>query len=47
MVILGEREKTTGTVSVRQHGKGDRGAIPTEQFVKKIVEEIETKVLTT
>jgi len=47
MVILGEREKTSGTVSVRQHGKGDRGAIPTEQFVKKIVEEIETKVLTT
>ncbi|MGB9772625.1 MAG: threonine--tRNA ligase [Bacteroidota bacterium] len=47
MLILGEKEKNTGTVSVRQHGKGDRGVIPTEQFVKKIVEEIETKVLTT
>ena len=43
MLVLGEREKQAGTVSVRQHTKGDLGAVPREEFLARVVEEIRTR----
>lgn len=42
MLIVGEKEMETNTVSVRQRGEGDLGAMPIEDFIKivnKLVEE--------
>ncbi|MBM4161851.1 MAG: threonine--tRNA ligase, partial [Ignavibacteria bacterium] len=46
MLILGEKEKTNGTVSVRQHKKGDLGAVTRESFLSKTLETIQRKSLT-
>ncbi len=44
MVVVGEREAKSGTVSVRTRGKGKKTEeMKTEAFVKKILEEIEKK----
>ncbi len=40
MLILGEREATAGTVSVRRRKKGDLGAIPWAQFKDMVHQEI-------
>jgi threonyl-tRNA synthetase len=42
MLIVGEKETADGTVSVRKHGEGDKGAVKLEEFaaeVNKIVTE--------
>jgi threonyl-tRNA synthetase len=44
MLIVGEKEKEAGTVSVRQHKIGDKGSIPLEQFVSEILEVINNRV---
>lgn len=48
MLIIGEKEATSGTVSVREHGRGDLGTMSLEQFVlflqRKIFEEKDQKV---
>lgn len=46
MLVLGEKEKNSGNVSVRQHKKGDLGSMSFEQFVHTIKQEIETKSVT-
>ncbi len=46
MLVVGEKELSNGTVSVRQHKKGDLGTMPTEEFVKKIKNEITEKLIT-
>ena len=44
MLILGEKESEDGTiVSVRSRDKGDLGSIPTETFIKDLLDEIATK----
>jgi len=43
MVIVGEKEKSMGNISVRAHTKGDLGAFETEQFISSIKKEIENK----
>lgn len=40
MVILGEKEVASNTVSVRKHGQGDLGAMNTEEFARKIKAEV-------
>ncbi|MDI6765366.1 MAG: threonine--tRNA ligase [Bacteroidota bacterium] len=45
MLIVGEKEKTTDNVSVRQHKKGDLGVESLDEFVKRIVKEIKEKSL--
>ncbi len=40
MIIVGEKEEKEGTVSVRKHGEGDIGKSTTEEFAKKINDEI-------
>jgi len=44
MLIVGEKEQASGTVSVRKHKAGDKGSIPIEQFISEICEEINNRV---
>jgi threonyl-tRNA synthetase len=46
MLVVGEKEKTNMTVSVRQHKKGDQGTMTAEAFIAKILDAIKTKTLT-
>jgi threonyl-tRNA synthetase len=41
MVIVGEKEEETGTVSVRKHGEGDLGTFTIEEFIAFIKKEEE------
>ncbi len=41
MLIVGDKEKTNGTVSVREHKKGDTGSISLDEFVKKLENEFD------
>ncbi len=43
MLVVGEREKNDGTVSVRTRAGEDKGAIKVEEFVAQALEEIKTK----
>ncbi|MFY0630775.1 MAG: threonine--tRNA ligase [Flavobacteriaceae bacterium] len=45
MVIVGEKEESEGTVSVRKHGEGDLGTFTIEEFVSLIKEEINKTVV--
>lgn len=38
MLIVGSREVEAQTVSVREHGRGDRGSVPLAEFVPEIVD---------
>ena len=40
LLILGEKEESEGTVSVRRQGQGDQGSMKFEDFAKKINEEV-------
>lgn len=40
MLIVGEKEETDGTISVRKHGQGDLGTFTIEEFVKMIQADI-------
>ena len=44
MLIVGENEKESGTVSVRKHGEGDQGSMTTEAFAKMLQDEINDKL---
>lgn len=44
MLIVGEKEKSSGTISVRQHKKGDLGSVSLSEFLNKIKEEIINKI---
>lgn len=41
MLIVGEKEAGSDSVSVRKHGEGDQGSIPVLEFIQKINQEIE------
>ncbi|MFT7377966.1 MAG: threonyl-tRNA synthetase [Sphingobacteriales bacterium] len=41
MVIVGEKESSEGTVSIRKHGEGDKGSYTIEEFIKLLKNEIE------
>ena len=43
MLIVGEKEKEAGTVSVRRHKEGDQGALALSEFIDKIVVQISKK----
>lgn len=44
MLIVGEKEKESGTVSVRQHKVGDKGSVDLEEFKTQIINEIRNRV---
>ncbi len=43
MVIIGEKEQATGTVSVRKHTRGDLGAFQISDFYEMLRKEIESR----
>ncbi|MBQ7896098.1 MAG: threonine--tRNA ligase, partial [Oscillospiraceae bacterium] len=43
MLVVGDKEAENGTVSVRTRGGVDLGAMPVDEFIAKIQEEIATK----
>ncbi len=43
MLVVGEKEKEAGTVSVRQHKLGDKGSIQLDEFIKEITSSIANK----
>lgn len=45
MLIVGEKEAADGTVSVRKHGEGDKGAMPVGDFAAEIKQAVETQML--
>ncbi len=45
MLVIGEKEKVSGSVSVRRHTKGDLGSIPLNEFISTITTEIAAKNL--
>ncbi len=45
MIIVGEKEENAGTVSVRQHSKGDQGQQPLDEFKDLINKEIQNKTI--
>lgn len=45
MLVVGEKERQSGTVSVRRHKKGDKGAIGKELFLQYLKKEIAEKWL--
>ena len=47
MLVLGKKEETGKTVSVRRHKQGDLGAMSTQDFLKRVVDEIDNKIVNT
>jgi len=43
MLVVGGRDQEAGTVSVRDRSEGDLGAMPLDEFVKQVTEEIATR----
>lgn len=43
ILVVGDKEEKTGTVAVRQRGKGDLGAKSFEEFKDRIIQEIANK----
>ncbi len=43
MLIVGEKEAESAAVSVRDRAEGDLGAMATEAFAAKVLEEIKNK----
>ncbi len=40
MLVVGERERGEGTVSVREHRGGDAGAVPVKEFAERLQREL-------
>lgn len=43
MLVLGERDRTNGTVSVRTRAGEDKGAMPIDEFIALALDEIKTR----
>ncbi|MBI2620538.1 MAG: threonine--tRNA ligase [Ignavibacteriales bacterium] len=46
MLVVGEKESSSNTLSVRIHKQGDRGAVDRKEFLRNLLKTIETKSLT-
>ena len=46
MLVVGEKEKSAGSVSVRQHKKGDLGTLALGKFIEQIQYEVQQKSIT-
>ncbi|MCK5768201.1 MAG: threonine--tRNA ligase [Candidatus Atribacteria bacterium] len=44
MLILGEKEETNGTISVRKHKHGDQGEISTDEFISNLKDSVKNKI---
>jgi threonyl-tRNA synthetase len=45
MIIIGAKEKDSGAISVRVHGKGDKGSFGLDEFIGLMKEEIKEKLV--
>ncbi|MGN0468372.1 MAG: threonine--tRNA ligase [Acutalibacteraceae bacterium] len=45
ILVVGDKEAETGTVSVRKRGFGDQGSMSIDDFIKQIQEDVDTKVI--
>ncbi len=45
MLVLGEKESQTGTVTVRKRTGGDQASIPVEEFLALVDGQIKTRAL--
>ena len=45
LLVVGGRDEEAKTVSVRQRGIGDRGAIPVDEFIDELVAEVRERRL--
>ncbi len=43
MLIVGDREQADGVVALREHRRGDAGAVPIEAFLERVQHEVETR----
>jgi threonyl-tRNA synthetase len=43
LLVVGDREQETGAVAVREHGGGDRGAMPTDELIRAVRERVEAR----
>ena len=43
MLIVGDQEQEDGTVAVRHHGEGDRGAVPSADFAADALREVRSR----
>jgi threonyl-tRNA synthetase len=43
MLIVGDRERDARTVGLREHGKGDAGAVDLDDFVARVRTETENR----
>ena len=43
MLVVGDKEVESGEISVRKRGEGDLGSMGVDEFLTKVLEEIETK----
>jgi threonyl-tRNA synthetase len=41
MLIVGEKEESSGSVSVRKHGQGDLGSVTIDEFISMVKNEVE------
>jgi threonyl-tRNA synthetase len=46
MLVVGEKERASNTVSVRRHKEGDQGAVAQGEFIRMLREKLTTKSLT-
>jgi threonyl-tRNA synthetase len=44
LLVIGEKEVESGTISVRRQGEGDKGAMRPEEFINLVREEIEREI---
>ena len=44
MLIVGEKEKESGSVSLRKHKEGDKGSLALSEFIDKIASEVKNKI---
>ena len=45
MLILGDKEKENGTISVRHRSEGDLGAMTVEAFTERLAKDVREKIL--
>ncbi len=43
MLVVGEKEQSSGTVAVRDRADGDLGALPLAEVVRRLEEEVREK----
>ncbi|HNR27657.1 MAG TPA: His/Gly/Thr/Pro-type tRNA ligase C-terminal domain-containing protein, partial [Bacteroidales bacterium] len=44
LLVVGEKEESAGTVSVRRQGEGDKGTMKTEEFAALLRKEIKESI---